>query len=69
MGKPQEILELEAVYGITLNVSMNFDVILNWKLNNFYLIDKKQEVIGLNLNNNRIREIKGFGKFLNIKYY
>ena len=58
--KPKEILELEKVYGIELKEKKVKD---DFDLGNGYKIDKNGNVIELNLNENNIKEIKGFNAF------
>lgn len=54
--KPQEILELEKVYGITLKED-------NKSNKNSYKLDKNGNIIEINLSTNDIKEIIGFNNF------
>jgi len=49
--KPNLILELEKIYNITLKKIDDMDY-------NGYMLDEENSVIGLNLSNNQISEIK-----------
>jgi Leucine-rich repeat (LRR) protein len=60
MNKPKEILELEDIYGITLEES-------KLSLKHSYAVDKKGFVIRLNLSDNQLTEIKGLEKFANLQ--
>lgn len=62
-SKPKEILELEKVYGITLEEQSN-----NKKIKrNYFILDENGNVIGINLISNNIKEIKGFDNFKYLK--
>ena len=58
-SKPKEILELEKVYGITLEEQIDKDTIRK----NCFKIDQNKNVTQINLTGNSIEEIKGFDKF------
>ncbi|KAB8152691.1 TIR domain-containing protein [Kordia sp. TARA_039_SRF] len=66
MSKPQEILELEAVYGITLEETKYAGDITIWNKSNLYFLNEKQEIIGLNLNDNQISKIENLEKLTNL---
>lgn len=61
--KPKEILELEKVYGITLEEQIEDD------FGNFtyFMLDENGNVIEINLIGNNIEEIKGFDNFKYLK--
>ena len=58
MKKPKEIIALEKLYNIQLQQTFYKDDILNVDRNNLFLLDKKENVLGLNLSGNKIDEIK-----------
>lgn len=64
-SKPEEILELEKIYGITLEEQTD-DKIIIIKKNNFKL-DKDGNVIEISLAGNKIEKIKGFDNFKHLK--
>lgn len=64
-SKPEEILELEKVYGITLKEQTD-DKIMIIKRNNFKL-DEEGNVIEISLAGNKIEKIKGFDNFKHLK--
>ncbi|WP_298512578.1 leucine-rich repeat domain-containing protein [uncultured Kordia sp.] len=67
MSKPKEILELEAVYGITLEETKDENEIISWRNSNIYFLSKDKQIIGLNLRKNKIKEIKGFNSLTELK--
>ncbi|PTX63479.1 internalin A [Kordia periserrulae] len=66
MSKPQEILELEAAYGITLEETKDEKEIMYWRNSNLYFLNDEQEIIGLNLNDNQISKIEHLEKLTNL---
>ena len=66
MSKPQEILELEKVYGITLTETKVAYDIKSQKNSNLYFLSDQKEVVGLNLKGNRIKEIKNLETLTNL---
>lgn len=65
--KPKEILQLEKIYGITLQeIQYEIDLLYSSQ-NNTYLLNNQKEVIGLNLSQNQITEIKGVELFKKLK--
>ena len=58
MSKPKEIRELEKIYGITLKELSKDKDILSLE-NSCYQLGSNNEIIGLNLSDNEITEIKG----------
>ncbi|MDR1116492.1 MAG: leucine-rich repeat domain-containing protein [Tannerella sp.] len=66
MNKPKEILELEEIYGITLEES-RLDISRRWIGRNCYLVDKEGIVTHLNLSFNQLTEIKGLEKLVNLQ--
>jgi Leucine-rich repeat (LRR) protein len=59
MSKPKEIIELEKIYGITLEeIPLSKDI---WKkvISNCYQLGNNNEITGLNLSGNKITEIRG----------
>ncbi|QHI38604.1 Internalin-A [Kordia antarctica] len=67
MNKPQEILELEEVYGITLTETKNEGDITQYEKSNLYLLDANAQVIGLNLNDNEITKIQNLDKLTQLE--
>lgn len=61
--KPKEILELEKVYGITLEKQIDNNVLTK----NHYKLDKDRNVTGISLVGNKIEEIKGFNNFKHLR--
>jgi len=59
ISKPKEILELEKMYGITLNEIALSENIMDYEKHSCYQLSSNKEIIGLNLSNNQISEIKG----------
>ena len=68
MKKPKEIIALEKLYNIQLQQTFYKDDILNVDRNNLFLLDKKENVLGLNLSGNKIDEIKGFEDVKEVLY-
>lgn len=62
-SKPEEILKLEKVYGITLEEQIGDSIISR----NHFKLDEKRNVIEINLIGNEIKEIKGFDNFKYLK--
>ncbi|MBC8753582.1 leucine-rich repeat domain-containing protein [Kordia sp. YSTF-M3] len=67
MSKPQEILELEKVYNISLTETKEERYITHWDKKNLYLLNANAQVIGLNLRENGISEIKSLEKFTQLE--
>ncbi|WP_151950053.1 GTPase [Aliarcobacter butzleri] len=61
--KPKEILELEKIYGITLEEQIDDYVITK----NHFKLDKNGNVTGISLAGNEIEEIKGFNNFKHLR--
>lgn len=66
MSKPPEILALEEVYGITLEETKEVQDIVGARKSNLYLLNRNGLVIGLNLDGNEIKEIRGLEVFNNL---
>jgi len=61
--KPQEIIELEKIYGITLEEKN----IVDYDDRNFYKLGKNGEIVAINLVGNGIEKIKGFEKLTHLR--
>ncbi|MBK8722525.1 MAG: hypothetical protein IPL95_09720 [Saprospiraceae bacterium] len=55
--KPKEILELEEFYGIELNQVGNLDYIIKNKNRNTFYIDGNNQLVGLNIFDNKISDL------------
>ncbi|WP_430409769.1 leucine-rich repeat domain-containing protein [Kordia sp.] len=67
MSKPQEILELEKVYGIMLKETKDEKDFMYWENTNLYLLNDEQQIVGLNLSSNQIQEIKNLNTLINLQ--
>lgn len=68
MQKPKEILEFEKKYGLTLREASDKKDFNDFNRKNLYLTDDKRQVIGLNLRNNRFKEVPDLSFFPNLQY-
>ncbi|NPA07533.1 MAG: hypothetical protein GXO46_00905, partial [Chlorobi bacterium] len=59
MNKPKEILELEKIYSLQLHQLPPGEDLELIEFKNHYEIDEENNVIGLNLSENKILDIKG----------
>jgi len=55
--KTQQIIELEKLLGFQLTETKDVKDIRNWQKNKTYLLNAKQEIIGLNLNYCQLKDI------------
>jgi len=67
MNKPKEILELEKIFGITLRETVLSEDIMKYDNRNFYQLNDKNEIVGINLSSNQISEIKGLENLTQLK--
>lgn len=57
-SKPREILYLEQFYKISLHPISKIEAILDFINNNSYFVNEKQQITGLNIRDNQIKNIK-----------
>ena len=67
--KPKEILELEEFYGIELNQVGNLDYIIKNKNRNTFYIDGNNQLIGLNIFDNKISDLYPIKDLRNLQLF